>query len=146
MHFKQKFYYVYIMTNRSRTLYTGITGNLPKRAWQHKTGAFPGFTSCYKPDRLVCYEHFNRVGNAITREKQIKRQLRIKKIALIVSMNPEWIDLSATGYDQYKPQNAWIPRPRIRSANPLPQDDSEVERNIRALHPSPLPIPPLMSS
>ena len=53
MHFKQKFYYVYIMSNRCRALYTGITRNLPKRAWQHKTGA-------YKPDRLVYYERFNR--------------------------------------------------------------------------------------
>ena len=106
MHFKQKFYYVYIMTNRSKTLYTGITSNPAKRVWQHKHSAFPGFTSRYKLDRLVYYERFVSVGNAIAREKQIKRLLRIKKMALIVSINPDWKDLSEAWYEQYKPQNA----------------------------------------
>ena len=54
--YSRRYYYVYIMTNRSRTLYTGITSNLSKRVFQHKTGAFPGFTSRYRIDRLVHYE------------------------------------------------------------------------------------------
>ena len=99
-----RYYYVYIMTNRSRTLYTGITGNLSKRVFQHKTGVFPGFTSRYRIDRLVYYERFIGVATAIQREKQIKGLLRIKKLALIVSMNPEWKDLSEGWYDQYRPE------------------------------------------
>jgi putative endonuclease len=103
MYSRSRTYYVYIMTNRSKTLYTGITSNLPKRVWQHKTSAFPGFTSRYKLDRLVYYERFASVGAAIQREKQIKGLLRIKKMALIVSINPEWKDLSGGWYDQYRP-------------------------------------------
>ena len=82
------------MTNRSKTLYVGVTNNLEKRVWQHKNGVFEGFTSKYKLDRLVCYEEYSDIRNAITREKQIKGWLRIKKLQLIVSMNPEWRDLS----------------------------------------------------
>ena len=121
MHFKEKFYYVHIMINRSKTLYTGITSNPPKRVWQHKHGAFSGFTSRYQLDRLVYYERFVSVGNAIAREKQVKRLLRIKKIALIVSMNPDWKDLSEGWYDPYKPKKCIDPSssdsPRESSAS-----------------------------
>jgi putative endonuclease len=65
-------YYVYIMTNRSKTLYTGITSNLLKRVWQHKTGVFPGFSSRCRLDLLVYYQRFISVGDAIKPEKQIK--------------------------------------------------------------------------
>jgi putative endonuclease len=87
-------YYVYIMTNRSKTLYTGVTGNLPGRTLEHKQGLKGQFVARYKIDRLAYFEHFGHIGAAIAREKQIKGLLRIKKIALIVSMNPEWKDLS----------------------------------------------------
>src|SRR5271167_2141336 len=91
---------VYIMRNRSKTLYTGVTNNLVGRVWEHKHGV--GSESCkrYKLDRLVYFEHFQYVGNAIAREKQIKGWLRSKKIALIVSKNPAWKDLSQDWYDQ----------------------------------------------
>ena len=82
------------MTNRSKTLYVGVTNDLEKRVWQHKNGVFEGFTSRYKLDRLVYYEQYSDIRNAIAREKQIKGGLRIKKLQLIVSMNPEWRDLS----------------------------------------------------
>jgi len=90
--------------HRSRTLYTGISSNLLKCVFQHKTHVFEGFTSRYKLDRLVYYERFVNVHSAIAREKQIKGLLRIKKIQLIVSMNPEWQDLSDGWYDVYKPE------------------------------------------
>ena len=91
----EKWYYVYIMTNRSRTLYTGVTGNIRQRVYEHKTGTFKGsFTSRYKIDRLVYFEKFKRVGVAIAREKQLKRWTKIKKIRLIVSVNPTWKDLA----------------------------------------------------
>jgi putative endonuclease len=99
-------YFVYIMTNRSRTLYTGVTNNLVRRVRQHKTGIGSGFTAKYKLDRLVYFERFEYIQNAIEREKTIKGWLRIKKIALIVSINPSWKDLSAEWYErhQYEPQ------------------------------------------
>jgi putative endonuclease len=83
------------MTNRSKTLYTGVTNNLVRRVWEHKTGSGSEFAAKYKIDRLVYFERFTDVRNAIAREKQIKGLLRIKKIALIVALNPAWRDLSA---------------------------------------------------
>ena len=89
-----KTYFVYIMTNRSKTLYTGVTNNLIRRVREHKEGHGSGFTSKYSLDRLVYFERFEDIRNAIEREKRIKGWLRIKKIALIVSVNPAWRDLS----------------------------------------------------
>lgn len=82
------------MSNRSKTLYTGVTSKLEVRTWQHKNHVYEGFTSRYRLDRLVYYEKFSRIGDAIAREKQIKGWTRMKKMALIVSMNPTWRDLS----------------------------------------------------
>ena len=86
--------YTYIMTNNSRTLYTGVTSALKKRVNQHKQKVYRGFTSKYRIDQLVYFEEFANIRDAITREKQIKGLLRQKKIALIEAMNPEWRDLS----------------------------------------------------
>jgi putative endonuclease len=74
-------YFVYIMTNRSRSLYIGVTNNLMRRVREHKIGIGSGFTAKYKLDRLVYFERFEDVHNAIEREKRIKGRLRIKKIA-----------------------------------------------------------------
>jgi putative endonuclease len=87
-------YYVYIMTNRSRTLYTGVTNDLRRRVQEHKRKLVPGFTQRYNITQLVYYEETQDVRAAITREKQIKGWLRMKKVALIESLNPEWRDLS----------------------------------------------------
>ncbi len=89
-----KQYYVYIMTNKSRTLYTGVTNNLQRRIYEHKNHLVKGFTNKYKITRLVYYELGSDVKAAISREKQIKGWLRKKKIALIESVNPEWKDIS----------------------------------------------------
>ena len=89
-----KNYYVYIMTNMSRTLYTGVTNDLPRRVWEHKQKLVKGFTKKYNITKLVYYEETNDVLGAIEREKQIKGWLRKKKIDLIESLNPEWKDLS----------------------------------------------------
>ena len=94
-----KTYYTYIMTNRSKTLYTGVTSDLFGLVTQHKDGKGSLFTSKYKITRLVYYEEFSDVNEAITREKQIKGWLRKKKIALIESINPQWEDLSIEWYD-----------------------------------------------
>ncbi|TMB70606.1 MAG: GIY-YIG nuclease family protein [Chloroflexi bacterium] len=86
--------YVYIIANRSRTLYTGMTNDLPLRVWHHKHMQTDGFTRRYLIDRLVYYELAPDAASAIQREKQIKGWVRRKKIALIESVNPEWRDLS----------------------------------------------------
>ena len=94
----EKCYYIYIMSNRSKTIYVGVTGHLRTRVWQHKTGEFEGFTKKYKLDRLVYLEKYKYVRNALGREKQLKRWTRIKKIQLIVGMNPTWKDLAEDWY------------------------------------------------
>jgi putative endonuclease len=93
-------YHVYILTNRSGTLYTGVTGNLEHRVWQHRTGVDEGFTKRYKIDRLVYFEEFEDISLAIAREKQIKGWSRKKKIGLINEANPKWRDLSEGWYEE----------------------------------------------
>lgn len=105
---ERKAFFVYIMTNRSKTLYTGVTNSLVRRVREHKAGRGVGFAVKYRVDRLVYFERFQDVRDAIEREKQIKGWLRRKKIALIVSGNPEWRDLSAEWYvrHQFQPDKA----------------------------------------
>ena len=89
-----KQYFVYILTNKHNiVLYTGITNNLSKRIYEHKTKAVAGFTKKYNVDKLVYYEIFEDPENAILREKQIKAGSRQKKIDLINNFNKEWRDL-----------------------------------------------------
>jgi putative endonuclease len=94
-----KQYYVYIMTNHSRTLYTGMTNDLRRRVWQHKQKRIEGFAKRYNITQLVFYEETPDVKVAIAREKQIKGWVRRKKIALIEEANSEWNDLSDGWYD-----------------------------------------------
>ena len=87
-------YYVYIITNKVRgTLYTGVTSDLPGRIWQHRNKVFHGFTAKYGLDRLVYYEVFGDVHEAIRREKRLKRWSREWKIEAIEAGNPYWHDL-----------------------------------------------------
>jgi putative endonuclease len=89
-----KQYYVYIMTNKNnRVLYTGVTSNLKKRAYEHKEKFVDGFTKKYNVSKLVYFEVFEDPENAILREKKIKAGSRQKKIDLINSMNKKWSDL-----------------------------------------------------
>jgi len=94
-------YFVYILANRSGTLYVGVTNNLARRLYQHRHKLIPGFTSDYNIDRLVYFECSRDVWAAIAREKQIKRWRREKKVALIESVNRDWHDLS----------EKWTPEP-----------------------------------
>jgi putative endonuclease len=87
-------YFVCILTNdRQTVLYTGVTNDLPRRIGEHRAG-FGGFTSRYNLHKLVYFEEFHEINDAIAREKQIKGGSRRKKVALIDSMNPDWRDLS----------------------------------------------------
>ena len=107
-------YYVYILTNRSKTLYVGVTNSLERRVFEHKHKLVPGFTARYNLTRLAHYESTGNVESAISREKQIKGWLRTKKIALIESTNPQWEDLSASWFD-----------PERREALPCAQGDTQ---------------------
>ena len=85
---------VYIMANkRNGTLYTGVTSDLVQRAWQHREGLLPGFTTRYGCKVLVWYERYDDMTSAIEREKQIKAGSRKTKLALIEAANPNWRDL-----------------------------------------------------
>jgi putative endonuclease len=87
-------YFVYIMANESRTIYCGVTNDLPRRVTQHKSGDVPGFTARYGLKKLVYFESCPDIRDAIAREKQIKGWTRAKRLALIATMNPEWDDLT----------------------------------------------------
>ncbi len=98
-----KSYYVYIMTNKTRTIYTGVTNNLERRVVEHKCKLVPGFTSQYNLTRLVYFEVFGDMRAAIQREKQIKGWLRAKKVALIMASNPAWRDLTEGWFGKNPP-------------------------------------------
>lgn len=88
-------YYVYILSNwDDSVLYIGVSGNLPRRLYEHRNGLVEGFTKKYNIHKLVYYEHTNDVYSAISREKQLKKWRREKKNQLIEEMNPQWRDLS----------------------------------------------------
>jgi putative endonuclease len=88
---------VYIMASRRNgTLYTGVTADLARRVLQHREGSGSEFTRRYGCRRLVWYERYERIVDAIAREKQIKAGSRPAKLALIEAMNPDWLDLYET--------------------------------------------------
>jgi putative endonuclease len=99
-------YYVYIVASRTRILYCGLTNSVARRTEEHRAGLIPGFTADYKCNRLLWFEHYRYVHNAIDREKEIKRWTRAKKIELIEETNSSWADLS----------EAW----RVETAGPSP--------------------------
>jgi putative endonuclease len=88
-------YHIYILANPSGVLYTGVTNHLERRVAQHKQKLQSGFTKKYEVVRLVYFEPYGDIRNAIRREKQIKRWRREKKLALIRNVNPKFLDLSA---------------------------------------------------
>jgi len=118
-------YYVYIMASRSLNLYTGVTDNIYRRALEHKNGTIEGFTKRYNINRLLYYETFKYIGNAIAREKQVKAWTRAKRVALIKNMNPTWQDL-AEGWGEKAELR--IPR-SARDDNEIEErDDNEIEK------------------
>ena len=112
-------YYVYIMASRSRVLYTGVTNDLARRVYEHKRSIIRGFTSRYRITRLVYFEEFADVRDAIAREKEIKGWVPGRKIRLIEGRNPTWEDRA----------DRWYQEPRARSEGPA----------FRSTRPSPLP-------
>ncbi len=89
-----------MMTNKHRTLYTGVTNNLERRVYEHKNKLIKGFTSKYNVDRLIYFETFHEITDALAREKQIKGWIRQKKDALIATLNPSLKDLSEEWFNR----------------------------------------------
>jgi putative endonuclease len=87
-------YCTYIMASLSRKVYVGVTNNLFRRTLEHKRATLPGFTRKYRVNRLVYFESFQYVRDAIAREKEIKGWRRSTKVALIEARNPTWADIS----------------------------------------------------
>ena len=97
-----KSYWVYILASRRNgTLYIGVTNNIERRVFEHKSGLNEGFTKKYGVKQLVYFEEFNDINLAIKREKRMKKWKRKWKLDLIESENPEWKDLSEGWYDNY---------------------------------------------
>ncbi len=102
-------YFVYIIASRSRTLYVGVTNSLMRRIREHREGNADSFTAKYKIHRLVYFDRFQYIGNAIAREKVLKHCLRAEKIALIVEKNPTWDDLAADFFPAFPSAKAGPP-------------------------------------
>jgi putative endonuclease len=96
----KKRFHVYILSNRSRNLYIGSSGDIAVRVWEHKTKARDGFTAIYNIDRLVYLEEFENPRDAYERERELKTWVRARKIALIEELNPSWADLANGWYEQ----------------------------------------------
>ena|SRR5437879_475384 len=108
MGYKQ--YFVYLLCNqRKNVLYTGVTNNLERRVWQHKHKLFRGFTKKYNCDRLIYFEMFDEITQAIAREKQIKGWTRAKKNALVNTRNREWNDLAEEWFCEQAPESFAAP-------------------------------------
>ena len=89
-------YYVYILTNKTNhVMYIGVTNNLDRRLYEHKEEQVKGFTKKYHVHKLVSFEEYHEINDAITREKQLKGWSRAKKNLLVETENPNWNDLSA---------------------------------------------------
>lgn len=116
-------YYVYIMTNRSKTLYVGITNNLVRRVYEHKQKLIDGFTKKYNMTWLAYFEETNNARSAIAREKQIKGWLRIKKITLIETVNSGWKDLAEDWYRRDSSASPQTCPERDSSVTSFPQND-----------------------
>jgi putative endonuclease len=125
MSYQPRRYYVFIMGSLSGTLYIDLTNNLHGRVFQHKFHRVQGFTDKYGVERLLYWESFDEVAKAINREKQLKGWSRAKKIALIESLNPQWVDLAKEWY----PWMGELSDGKVRAGNrgpSTPQPDSRM--------------------
>jgi putative endonuclease len=119
-------YCVYILASRSRNLYTGVTNNLERRVVEHRQGLVPAFTARYRIFRLVHFERFADIRDAIAREKEIKAWRREKKIWLIERDNPTWADLAEhlPAEKQTGDQQKQIPHRRSPKTGDRVRDDN----------------------
>ncbi len=123
-------YCIYILASRSRNLYTGVTGDLERRMLEHRQGLVPGFTTRYRVFRLVHFETFADIRDAIVREKEIKAWRREKKIWLIQHHNPTWTDL-AEQIPSWHQQQKQIPHRRSPEPGDRVRDDNPARSESR---------------
>ena len=128
-----KTYCVYTLASRSRNLYTGVTGDLQRRMLEHRQGLVPGFTTRSRIFRLVHFETFADIREAIAREKEIKGWRREKKIRLIEHKNPTWEDLAAQLPHAYQSQQLQN-RSLTRSPNTCEQIRDDNKPNLKHHH------------
>ena len=102
---RQHNYWTYIMASVSRVVYAGVTNNLERRVWEHKRQTVEGFTKKYRCTKLVWFEEFREISDAIACENRIKGLMRAEKIALIEERNPYWRDLSEGWYQEAMAKN-----------------------------------------
>jgi putative endonuclease len=89
-------FWIYIVTNKNHSvLYIGVTNSLSRRTWEHREGVTSGFAADYQCKKLIYYEWYRDIRDAIARESQLKKWSRSKKVALISRLNPSWRDLGA---------------------------------------------------
>ena len=89
-------FWIYIVTNRNHSvLYIGLTNSLSRRTWEHREGTGANFPAAYRCNKLIYYEYYSDVNEAIARESQLKKWSRAKKVELINRLNPSWLDLGA---------------------------------------------------
>src|ERR1700682_2681350 len=133
---ERKSYCVYIMGSLSGTLYIGVTGNLHKRVFEHKFHRIEGFTDKYQVERLLYWESFDEVQKAINREKQLKGWRRSKKVALIESVNPHWLNFAREWFPWMTSSDAnigpsSIPGTEASTVEPLPKCHPERSNSVR---------------
>lgn len=114
---RQYQFFVYILSSISKVLYIGVTNDLHRRMWEHKNGENDGFSEKYQCHKLVYFEEYQYIGDAIVREKQLKKWRREKKCNLIDMLNPEWSDLAFEWYvdNQISPLRPSSNHTRLRS-------------------------------
>ena len=96
---KTRRFFVYLMASHSRVVYIGMTSNLMRRVWEHRTGVLQGFTQRYRVYRLVHFEEYADARLATARERQLQGWSRDRKVSLVESCNPGWIDLASTWFE-----------------------------------------------
>jgi putative endonuclease len=109
-------FWVYIVTNRNNSvLYIGVINSLSRRSWKHREGHWRKFPARYQCKKLIYYEHYREIRDAIARESQLKKWSRAKKVELINPMNPSWFDLGTDVLQDMQGQEISRLRLRLRS-------------------------------
>ena len=119
-------YCVYIMASRSRVLYVGVTNDIVRRVDEHKRGLVPSFTSKYHITRLVYFERFADVRDAVAREKEIKGWVRARKIRLIEERNPTWEDLACHWFQSHRLDDDFLPFLALKALRGEPSEGPAV--------------------
>lgn len=129
---KQHNYWVYMMASKSGVLYVGMTNDLLRRVWEHQQKLVEGFTKKYNCTKLIWFEEFREVRDAIECETRMKDWRRDKKVGLIQKSNPQWRDLSDGWYENEARRTTEIPHPEANDGLRVRNDSPPHEMSFRA--------------